>query len=332
MRKQVSSSYLTAASPLRFSKKKQSLEFSMHRFALLSLLSLNACVLFESGNIESSCTELGTCNGVSDGGIVYLEVDTSAPTGAWKVHLLDAEGTPLQRPAWSGQGQNAKTVVYHESSDTVYLSVAKEVRLLKSDAITKVSGFPAVLDAIPSEKGMYLMGIPGIWSFEGEEVFGPSYDPNNPMEPDNQALRRLLRPRDSGAFDAAGMLNTSPLSFVDLTIDQESIRVEDSLDDVDDNFTRAHDAFTLEDNFGTCSETGATFLAENLVEGDNTWDRYPSMVFNDIVSCEFEPETNEIILFSRTGGVAWMDERGGIEPLRVIKPSEGYEIVHGTVW
>lgn len=304
----------------------------MRRFALLSLLSLNACTLLEDGNIEFSCTELGTCNGISDGGIVYLEVDPSAPTGAWKVHLLDGEGRPLQRPAWSGQGQNAKTVVYHEASDTVYLSVAKEVRLLNRDSIQKVSGFPAIRDAIPSEKGMYLMGTPGIWSFEGDVVFGPAFDPNDASEPDNLPLKRLLRPRDPGSFEAAGMLLTTPLSFVDLTIEQESVRAAGFLDNVDDTFTRAHDAFSREDSFGTCSETGATFLAENMIEGDNTWDRYPSMAFNDIVSCEFEAETNEIILFSRTKGVAWMDEKGGIEPLRIIKPSEGYEIVHGTVW
>jgi len=293
---------------------------------------MNACTLLEDGAIETTCTELGTCSGISDGGIVYLEVDTSTATGAWKVHLLDGEGTPLQRPAWSGQGNQAKTVVYHEASDTVYLVISKEVRLLKRDSVSKISGFPGVLDAIPSQEGMYLLGTPGIWSLEGEEVFGPSFDPSNPTEPDNLALKRLLRPRNPESFDAAGMLTDSPLSFVDLTIEGANVQNAGSLDEVDSNFSRAYDAFATADSFSTCSETGATFLAENLIEGDNTWDRYPSMVFNDIISCEFEAETDEVVLFSRSEGVAWMDAKGSILGDRVIKPSEGYEIVHGTVW
>jgi len=39
----------------------------------LCIPTMTACLLLSDGSIDQTCDELGTCDGVSDGGVVFVE-------------------------------------------------------------------------------------------------------------------------------------------------------------------------------------------------------------------------------------------------------------------
>ena len=295
------------------------------RLIAFSAFLLSACTLTEDGEIASTCDELGTCDALEEGGFIYVEnnTDSSSPTANWRVVLTNGYGEILKE--WPGQGTPGP-VVYDASTETVYLAVNDTIRILRDSIPPAINGFAGMNDAIPMEGGMLFSYEDGV-----AQVFGEGANDDRNF---SDGVLKVARPINPEKYDAA-MLDESQsnnqLALLHVSTDQTpwSFEVEE-LEGVSKN--RVHDIFAAGDEFQSCSETGATFKIKNLLEGETTPDRYPvASNFEDIVSCEYRNETDEVVLFSKTEGVALMNKDSDIHFI-IAAPSDGYQIGHGSVW
>jgi len=284
------------------------------------------CLLLSDGTIDESCDELGTCDGISDGGVVFVE----EMDNRWAVSLLGGAGDLMD--AWSGQGTDIGAVVYDETTGTAYLSVGESIRVLQSDGTPKISDVPLVTGGIPFPGGAVFAGDAGFVLVNGveAEVLG---GPNNLVTLFESANLANLKGSPLVAalvhFDIEiGTETPSILEFGGLQTNVAGFSPVAQSFDVSNN--RAHDAFLMNGSYATCSNSGATYLVADLQEDDRDPDRYPSVDLGTIASCEYEAETDEVVLFSESNGIAWMDASGQV--VRTIAGTEGYRIVNGSVW
>ena len=296
------------------------------RTLLPPLLFLGSCVLTEDGTIETTCDELNTCDSVEDGGLVYVESTGSSETGSaqWRTVLLNGYGEILEE--WTGQGE-AGPVVYDKSSSTVYLAVNDTVRILRDTIPPAVPAVPGMTDAIPVEGGMFFA-----YKDHVGRILDETFDSNLQLE--HGTIHHVSRAKDPEYF--ATLLefqgNDAFLLHIgnnDQDPQQWSVTPK-RLVDVPRN--RLFDLFTDGADYFSCADTGATFLVVPGVGIDEQPNRYPNSAnFTDLLSCDYRPETDEVVLFSATNGIALMDSKSKLNFL-VDAPAEGWHVVHGSVW
>jgi hypothetical protein len=297
----------------------------------LCLPAFMGCFLLEDGSIKETCDELGTCDGVSDGGVVYVEEDEGA--GRWRVVLRDGSGDEID--SWSGQGSDIGGVAYDENSKAAYLSVGSTIRVLQPNSTPKITNIPLGFDAIPMDGGAVFAEVGGWFSVDGEN--------NGGSGPINQpgTVVSVLRGANPCTGDTGEDKPATPVGFlihgpggkpsiVELTFSGSGFSTVPAYIDFDISKNRSADAFLMNGAYATCSETGATYMVADLVKDDRDPDRYPSINLGNISSCEYEAETDEVILFSQSGGVGWMNASGKV--VRTIASTEGYRIASGSVW
>ena len=295
------------------------------RLLLPPLLLSSACVLTQDGTIESTCDELGTCDSVEAGGVVYVESSPISKTGTreWRVELLNGFGEVVEE--WAGQGE-AGPVAYDKSTSTVYLSVNDSVRILRNSIPPAVSGIPGMTDAIPIEGGVFF----AYENFVGQ-ILNDSLDKKQELE--NGTVFHVSRPVEGGDLATLLELQVDDTFLLHLTSsgpdDPWTVRRE-RLVDVPRN--RLFDVFTDGSNYFSCADTGATFLIVPGVGIDEQPARYPfSANFTDLLSCNYRPETKEVVLFSASDGIALLNSTNQLNFL-VEAPTPGWQIVHGSVW
>jgi len=287
------------------------------------------CDLLADGTIDKTCDDSKTCGAISDGGVVFVE--QSDTSGDWRVSLRNGFGEEIEY--FEGQGSNVGGVVYEESQETVYLSEGQNIRVLQKDGtpkITDVSPFP---DATLGTSGGVIFGSER-W------VMAVNAELETDVFSDNGAASVI--PGFTSLLQSANLatdINDSAVAI--LAVNQSnnpSILEMNSKSEIDVIFEkfdasdiRAKDAFLMNGEYATCAqETGATFLVSELVAGIVTPDRYPLINLGDIVSCEYDPSTDQVVLFSAENGVGFMDATG--EVVRTLSPTEGYHIVNGSIW
>jgi hypothetical protein len=295
----------------------------------LILSVLFGCTLFDDGTINQTCDDLGTCGGVSDGGIVYVEQDENA--GRWKVSLLDGYGEEID--SWSGQGTKVGGVAYDEQSQTVHLSVDTSIRVLQSNGTPKINNVLFSLQAISVGGSTAFGDESGILiATNDESIF------NNLDFPNFQSIlgsASLTTGADTSDTDIPLLAvlqhlpNAGPTISEVATSGNELVKIL-AVPGFDNSTNRAHDAFLMKDAYATCSKTGATYLVGELKGGNKDPDRYPQVNFGDIASCEYDAVTDEVVLFSESNGIGWMDASGKI--VRTKDGTDGYRIVNGSVW
>ena len=95
---------------------------------------------------------------------------------------------------------------------------------------------------------------------------------------------------------------------------------------------RLFDLFSDGTDYYSCADTGATFLVVPGVGINEQPDRYPNSAnFSDLLSCDYRPQTDEVLLVSGTGGIALMNSKNELNFL-VDAPTDGWRVVHGSVW
>ena len=295
------------------------------RLLLPSLFLSSACVLTQDGTIESTCNELGTCDSKEEGGVVYVESSPSSEAGTreWRVEVINGFGEVVEE--WAGQGE-AGPVAYDKSTSTVYLSVNDSVRILRNSIPPSISGIPGMTDAIPVEGGVFFAYENFVGQILDDTVDkkqelenGTVFHISRPVEKDDIATLLEFQGDDTFLLHIASSGTNSPW-----TVRRERL--------VDVPRNRLFDVFTDGSNYFSCADTGATFLIVPGVGIDEQPDRYPySANFTDLLSCNYRPETNEVVLFSASDGIALLNSTNQLNFL-VEGPTQGWQIVHGSVW
>lgn len=291
-----------------------------------ALLLSGACVLTQDGVIETTCDELGTCDSIEEGGVVYVESSPSSDSGIreWRVEVLNGFGEVIEE--WKGQGE-AGPVVYDKTTSTVYLSVNDSVRVLRNNIPPAVSGIAGVTDAIPLEGGVFFAYENFIGQILDDTLDARQELPNGTVfhvspAVETEELATLLEFQGDDAF----LLH---IASTDGTSTPWTVRRERL---VDVSINRLFDVFTDGNQYFSCADTGATFLIVPGVGINEKPDRYPNSAnFTDLLSCDYRPETQEVVLFSASGGIALMNSINQLNFL-VEGPTEGWQIVHGSVW
>jgi hypothetical protein len=295
---------------------------------------LLGCELLADGTIDKTCDDSKTCGAISEGGVVFVE--QSDASGDWRVSLRNGVGEEIEY--FEGQGSNVGGVVYEASQETVYLSEGQNIRVLQKDGTPKISDLNPFPDAT---LGMSADGSPDGVIFGNERW----------IRAVNAELETYLF-NDDGAVPAwAGFISVLQSANLATEVDDtlmailktnqsgkpsilemsSNAQVEVIYDKFDASSIRAKDAFLMNGEYATCAkETGATFLVSELIAGNVTPDRYPLINLGDIVSCEYDPTTDQVVLFSAENGVGFMDATG--EVVRTLSPTEGHHIVNGSIW
>jgi hypothetical protein len=297
----------------------------MKRLALILFVSpLFGCALFEDGTINQSCDELGTCGGVSDGGVVYVEHDENS--GKFRVSLRDGFGTEID--TWSGQGSKIGAIAYDPPSETVHLSVDNSIRVLQPGGTPKINDVAFFSQAVSVAGGTAFANDSGVlFATSDQSNFEPLALPN---------LRSVLKTASTeSGFETAVLTLLQHLpqagpTLVEVSATSSGLNTEVAQAGFDNSTNRAHDAFLMNGAYATCSESGATYLVDELQAGNKDPDRYPQINLGDIVSCEHDSDTDEVVLFSRDNGIGWMNTSGQI--VRTMGATDGYRIVNGSVW
>ena len=296
------------------------------RTLLPPLFLLSACVLTEDGTIEATCDELNTCDSIEDGGIVYVEArgDSDAGSLEWRVAVLNGYGETLEE--WSGQGEPGP-VVYERSTSTVYLAVNDSVRILRDSIPPAIPDIVGMTDAIPVEDGVFF----AYKDFVGR-ILGDSFDKRQALE--NGTVYHVARPLDPAHFATLLEINGDDAFLLHIGPNPSDAAkwslTTERLPEVKRN--RLFDLFSDGTDYYSCADTGATFLVVPGVGINEQPDRYPNSAnFSDLLSCDYRPQTDEVLLVSGTGGIALMNSKSELNFL-VDAPTDGWRAVHGSVW
>lgn len=296
------------------------------RTLLSPLLLLSACTLTEDGTIETTCDELSTCDSIEDGGVVYVErrAEATTGTGEWRAALINGYGELIEE--WTGQGVPGP-IAYDETSSTVYLAINDSVRILRDNIPPAVPDIPGMTDAIPVEGGVF-------FAFKNAvgQILDNQLDHETPLEHGTvYHVARAVQPEHLGTLldmtgDENHLLHVLPKDGDPTAWQIESERL------VDVPRNRLFDLFSDGQNYFSCADTGATFLIVPGVGVSDQPERYPNSAnFTDLLSCGYRPETDEVVLFSASQGIALMNSMSELNFL-VDGPAEGWQIVHGSVW
>jgi len=306
---------------------------------------LSGCILLEDGKITETCDELGTCDGISSGGIVFAAKSESE--ARWSASVLDGLGDELN-PAISrdGQGEGLGPIVYNDSNDTIYINIGESLRTLKTAGGTeKISGIPPLSDGIP-------IGDNAVFVFEGDNSAGSL--PGFLWAEDDQATiipwpipqskPVAIFPSSHSNDDASTSIQSFAVLFhtsnkipsiaeFEANTDMGTISETQNggITNFDSMNGRSIDAFTIEDGYATCAATGAIFLVDDLLANNTDPSRYnAALPGGDVIACDYEEETELVVLFSEDGSISWMTAQNEI--VRSIKGTDGYRIVHGSTW
>ena len=308
---------------------------------------LSGCLLFEEGKISETCDELGTCAGISSGGIALAA--KSETESRWSASVLDGLGDQLD-PAISrdGQGEGLGPIVYDETDETIYIGIGESIRILGTNSTDKRLGIPPLKDGIPlggqalfifqeevgtgSQAGFLWVPYEDaekgtVWPIaqtQPSAIF-PSADTRSPSSSDAKTFAVLFH-------DSSKKPSIAEFELLSSESELEIRLVPDGgFQNFDVMNGRSIDAFKMLDGYATCASTGAIFLVEELMNGNTDPERYNAgLPGGAIVACDYEEETDLVVLFSDDGNISWMDANNEIA--RSIKGPESYRIVHGSTW
>lgn len=290
---------------------------------------LLGCDLLADGTIDKTCDDSKTCGAISEGGVVFVE--QSEASGDWRVSLRNGVGEEIEY--FEGQGSNVGGVVYEASQETVYLSEGKNIRVLKKDGTPKITDLNPFPDAILGASDGVIFGSERWVMTVNAELETQVFSDNGAASVIPgftsilQSANLATDMNDSTVAILAVNQSNNP-SILEMNSNSE---IEVIFEKFDNSSVRAQDAFLMNGEYATCAkETGATFLVSELIAGNVTPDRYPLINLGDIVSCEYDPTTDQVVLFSAENGVGFMDATG--EVVRTLSPTEGHYIVNGSIW
>lgn len=291
------------------------------------------CDLLADGTINETCEDFSTCGLISEGGVVYVEKNNNSTS--WRVSLRNGFGEETEH--WDGQGSHLGGIAYEVSEKTVYLSEGSNIRVLQSDGTPKIIDQLFFLDATlkitsdGSSDGVIFGGENGIVGIDAE--LNTSVLLANPAAqtfPDFRSILQSANLATDFKDSLVTVLSTNGQGGPSLLEISENAQTQRVKTDFDSSGQRTRDAFLMNEEYATCAETGATFLVNELVNGNITPDRYPLIDLGDIVSCEYDSSTDQVVLFSALNGVGFMDANGDI--VRILSPTEGHHIVNGSIW
>jgi hypothetical protein len=323
-----SSGYPTASPPFRHPKKKDKFTPMKTNSLFLCFSLFLGCGLLADGTIDETCEDFSTCGAISNGGVFFVKKKNDSSD--WRVSLRNGLGEEIEY--WDGQGSSLGGVAYEASENTVYLSEGNNIRVLQSDGTPKITDqgfFPgATLSSSSAEvvfgNNDYLLTV------DADLTTTNIYNSNNvDLVPGFLAILQTanLATKFEDGLVAVLFLAQNKPGFVE--INREGI-TEQVIERFDSSPNRAKDAFLMNGEYATCAETGATFLVNELVNENATPDRYPLISLGNIVSCEYDSSTDQVVLFSALNGVGFMDANGDI--VRILDPTEGHHIVNGSIW
>ena len=236
---------------------------------LLPALFLSACTLNADGEIATTCDDLGTCNAVETGGIVYVESNNpDSINGEWRAVLLNGYGEILNE--WTGRG-NPGPIVYDASTGTVYLAVEydkNEIRILRDlKNGDPVLGIRNVTDAIAIEGGVFFAYEKGVNQILGETL-------QEGLDTPNGSVDQVFAPLHPEKHTASLLdLSNNKQTLVHIDTSQSPWRA-DSEELINVPRNRLHDVFVAEGAYYSCSNTGATFelwtASEEISESPDT--------------------------------------------------------------
>ncbi len=115
------------------------------------------------------------------------------------------------------------------------------------------------------------------------------------------------------------------------SLDIASAALIETLENFDDQAARARIPFLGYDGQAwTCSSSGAVYDMKALSEGDREPMRLPEQDLRDILDCGYDAGSDDVIMFSESGGALRVAAGGSIGS-RLPVPS-GYTLLAGAVW